>query len=306
MKGLLPPIRRLIVECRRKGMRVKDICEIFEVSAYTVWNWCLRAFHRGYESFESLPKTPKHIERKVTAEVENAILALRITFNWGTQRISMVLQSPPPYLTAFLSQVGFETPIKLSRQAINNVLKRHGRNGSPYGKLHKWKNFRASKPNEMWQLDLRGPVFLYGKRVFILVVIDDYSRCMMALELFYGDPSQEDISKKLEEAFKKYGKPEKILTDNGGQFRESWKKWCIEIHHIDVVFAHPHYPQDKGKVERCIRNVNEEVIKICKTLGKTLEEILPQYFEWHNNCRINQGVNAPPALLYARNISNVH
>jgi len=36
-------------------------------------------------------------------------------------------------------------------------------------------------------------------------------------------------------------KPEKILTDNGPQLREIWKRWCNE-NHIEPLFAHPYYP----------------------------------------------------------------
>ena len=56
-------------------------------------------------------------------------------------------------------------------------------------------------------------------------------------------------------------KPEKILTDNGGQFREQWRMWCKE-NELEAVFAHPYYPQDKGKVERTNRNIGEELISI--------------------------------------------
>ena len=169
MKSLLPEIRRLIVACRRKGKKVKEICDLFGVSAYTVWKWCMRAHHQGSETFEDMPRIPNTIRRKIGAPVENAIIALRTAFNWGTQRIKTVLQSPPPYLLEFLARFGFETPVTLSRQSINNVLKRHRMNGSPYGKLHEWKFFRATKANEMWQIDLKGPIYIDGKSLLDLL-----------------------------------------------------------------------------------------------------------------------------------------
>jgi len=61
----------------------------------------------------------------------------------------------------------------------------------------------------------------------------------------------------LEKAVKRHSVPEQVLTDHGSQFKEQWKDWCRE-HGIEAQFAHPSYPQDKGKVERCIQNLNRE------------------------------------------------
>ena len=46
----------------------------------------------------------------------------------------------------------------MSRQAINNVLKKHDLNDSPYKSKRDWNYFRASKPDELWQIDIRGPI----------------------------------------------------------------------------------------------------------------------------------------------------
>lgn len=44
--------------------------------------------------------------------------------------------------------------IKLSRQTINDVLKKHRLNGYKKKKLG-WKFFRAKEPNKLWQLDIK-------------------------------------------------------------------------------------------------------------------------------------------------------
>jgi len=45
--------------------------------------------------------------------------------------------------------------VEVSRQTINNVLKKHKRNNSPYksGKKN-WNYFRAKSPNDLWQMDV--------------------------------------------------------------------------------------------------------------------------------------------------------
>ncbi|KXA96205.1 hypothetical protein AKJ37_05820 [candidate division MSBL1 archaeon SCGC-AAA259I09] len=67
-------------------------------------------------------------------------------------------------------------------------------------------------------------------------------------------------------------KPEKILTDNGNQFKLKWKRWCRD-NEIETLFAHPYYPQDKGKVERTIKNVAEEFVKLLNKFPEWLKNI---------------------------------
>lgn len=43
--------------------------------------------------------------------------------------------------------------------------------------------------------------------------------------------------------------PEAVLSDRGRQFKEQWRRWC-STRGVEAHFAHPSYPQDKGKVER--------------------------------------------------------
>jgi len=42
---------------------------------------------------KDLPKTPHRIKRKVDFCVENAIITLRDSFNWGTHRIKISLEN---------------------------------------------------------------------------------------------------------------------------------------------------------------------------------------------------------------------
>ena len=47
-----------------------------------------------------------------------------------------------------------------------------------------------------------------------------------------------------------------VPSDYGGKFKEQWKEWCRVWAH----FARPSHPQDKGKVERRVQNLNGEFI----------------------------------------------
>jgi transposase InsO family protein len=52
--------------------------------------------------------------------------------------------------------------------------------------------------------------------------------------------------------------PKAILSDLGSGFKQ-WKDLCCE-RRVEVHVAHPSGPQDKGKVERCVRSLERGVV----------------------------------------------
>ena len=94
-------------------------------------------------------------------------------------------------------------------------------------------------------------------------------------------------------------KPEKILSDNGGQFKEQWKKWCAE-NKTEPLFAHPYYPQDKGKVERTIRNLAEEFVNLLSKFKHWIHGRLEEWRVWFNEKRFHRGIKDCPSNLYVK------
>jgi len=287
-----PEQRRQMVDMVRKGLSKKVVAEIFGVSRQTVWKWCKRAKHRGRESFRDLPRRPK--KGKITRKVEATIVALRATFGWGTARIQQALTNLPGFMREKLTAC--VQGVRLSRTAINDVLEEYSLNG--YGREEKaWKFFRAKRPDELWQLDVKGPFWLHGRKYWFPVCVDDFSRYLLVCERFDHEPTTDELTGLLEKLPRK---PEKILTDNGGQFRETWKRWCND-NGVEPLFAHPYYPQDKGKVERTIRNVTEEFVNLLRKFPEWLGK-LRQYRMWYNRNRFHRGINTQPARLYTASI----
>jgi len=279
-------LRCLIGKLLDKGYNKTFVAELLDIAWNTVDKWSKRRKH-----LKDRRRRPK--EGKVNLEIELSILALRNTFNWGTARIQQNLQCAPPYvLEAFPELV---QGVKLSRQSINNILKKHGLNG--YKNKHKgWKFFRASKPNELWQLDPKGPFTLQGKKYWFVICIDDYSRFIIMAEQFEYCPGAMQIAKHLEPYIEKH-KPQKILTDNN-PFKKEWDKWC-KSKGCKPLHAHPYYPQDKGKVERSIRNISEEFIYLTKKFPNWIKGKIKEYVQWHNNNRFHRGINNFPAKLFS-------
>jgi transposase InsO family protein len=91
--------------------------------------------------------------------------------------------------------------------------------------------------------------------------------------------------------------PRAILSDHGPQFREQWKKWC-SMRGVEADFAHPSSPQDKGKVERCIQNLDREFVNHLRKFPEWLKSRVSEYRDWFNHSRFHRGVKAFPINLY--------
>lgn len=283
---LSPEERKLMTKSVKQGNPINLVAQVFGVSRTTVWYWKSETLNSNFKDL------PRNRQSKVTVEVEIAILFMRLTFKWGTARIQQGLMNLPEFQLQEM-EVCIQN-FRLSRTAINNVLKKHKINGyHTDGKT--WKFFRAKKPNELWQIDLKEFKF-EGKKYYILVCIDDYSRFIVCLHLFDHCPTTNEITSVLQ---KLSIKPENILSDNGGQFKEQWKSWCKE-NKINSLFAHPYYPQDKGKVERTIRNLAEEFVNLLSKFKHWIQGKMEEWRMWFNDKRFHRGIKDYPSNLYVK------
>jgi len=285
---LSPDIRGAFRKLAKTNLTVTSIAQMFRTTRQTVYTWLKRGKHRGTETFKDNPRRPK--QSKVTFEIELSILKLRTVFKWGTARIQQGLYCLPAFM---LESVNCVQGVRLSRETINKVLARNNQNGYQH-EFKRWNFFRACEPDELWQIDFKGPFTVQGRRYWFLVCMDDFSRFIVCAEQFDHELTTAETVAVLE----RLGRlPKAILSDHGSQFKEQWKDWCSE-HGIEAHFAHPSYPQDKGKVERCIQNLNREFINQLRKIPKWLNGQLGEYKDWFNHSRFHRGVKAYPAELY--------
>jgi len=272
----------------RQNIPKKVLMVAFSVSRTTVWTW-------GKENLHYTNDIIHIYKSKVTIEAEVSILFFR-SLGYGTARIQQRLISAPE-IELEKMEISVQD-LKISRTTINKFLKKHNLNG--YSKKHQkaWKFFRAKYANELWQLDMKEFKF-EGKKYYFIVCIDDYSRNLLCLQLLNHCPNIPEICQAIAGLVEKYH-PEKILTDNN-PFKDSWKKWCKE-QGVEAIFAHPYYPQDKGKVERAIRNIAEELVNIICIFHKLLnKEEIYKWISWFNEKRYHRGIKDYPANLYVKN-----
>ena len=217
------------------------LCRTFGISRKSGYKWVQRA--AAGEELDDRSRRPKRVASRTPEAVERKVLALRAQQpGWGARKIKAVLERA--------GEAGVP-----SVRTEGNILLRHGcidpeesRKRQPY------QRFEREHCNELWQTDFKGKFrTLDGKHCFPLDIIDDHSR--FALRIVAADRMAHTVIPVFESAFREYGLPQAILSDNGVQFAgfrhgyALFEKWLMDR---DVLPIHGRigHPQTQGKIER--------------------------------------------------------
>ncbi len=240
---------------RSDGVNFSELCRRFGVSRSNGYKWLCRYEAEGQAGLEERSRRPISSPEQTLASTEQHVLAVRTAHPaWGGRKLRRVLQDqgvePPP-----------------SASTITEILRRHGQlDGPRAGGRRDWVRFEHPEPNDLWQMDFKGHFALAAGRCHPLTVLDDHSR--YALEIGACDNERgETVKARLEAVFKRYGRPRRILTDNGppwgtagsGQQHTPLTVWLLDLE-ISVGHGRAYHPQTQGKDERFHRTLKAEVL----------------------------------------------
>jgi transposase InsO family protein len=240
----------LIREKDWTGEPVSIICKRYGTSRKTYYKWKNRYKEKGIDGISDLSKRPRNIKyKKVTSELEETILDLRLTKRFGCNRIKFRLKRI----------IG----LSLSTRTIYKVLKRHGLNilKCQYRK-RTYKRFAMKHPNDMLQMDILGPFYLSNssRRNYIISCLDDCSRKVASI--WSERKRSVDVLDVLEDWIITNGKPKKIMHDNGKQFTSRIFKHFLVHNHIKDKRIPNSYPQMQGKIEAYNKIVKSEFLAL--------------------------------------------
>jgi transposase InsO family protein len=234
---------------------VAEAAEEFGVSRKTAYKWLTRFdANPVVAQMHDHSRRAHHVHGRSAIEVEQAVLAVRDEHGWGPRKIHAVLR-----------RESF-TPLPCLR-TVANILSRSGRvmsrTSQPSSSLQR---FERAQPNELWQVDHKGPIEVERQKLLPLTVIDDHSRYALSFRPL-ADRTMATAFSVLWEIFGEVGLPASILSDNafgalnGRVGGLSWFDMQMVRLGIDPIHGRPYHPQTQGKVEALHGSVMRELIR---------------------------------------------
>jgi putative transposase len=205
-----PAERKLaVIRLHSEGWSITSIAEYMRTSRPTIYDTLQRWAEEGVAGLDAKPKTNKGI-RKTTLRVRNEIRKLQENPLLGEWRMH----------TALL-RIGIEvSPATCGRiMAANRKLYGLERpKAPPRAKLEM--PFKAVRRHQYWSCDIRyieEHLLPDPKPVYVITVFENFSRVVLASAISLTQ-NQWDFLAVLAEAIRRYGAPEALVTDGGGQF----------------------------------------------------------------------------------------
>lgn len=236
-----------------EGVDRSALCRGYGISRTLGYRTARRFAEAGLAGLAERSRRP-HVSPKATsAAIEAAVLELRRQHPaWGGRKIA-----------ATLARQGQSAP---APSTISAILRRNGVElGAAGGGAAAFIRFEHAQPNELWQMDFKGHVALRSGRLHPLTVLDDHSRFAVVLAACANEQT-ETVKDHLIEAFRRYGLPRRITTDNGPPWGDGPGNpytplgvWLIE-HGVAISHSTPYHPQTQGKAERFHRSLKAEVL----------------------------------------------
>jgi len=294
--------RKEFVKLWESGVYVfTSLCEVFGISRQSGYNLINRYKKEGELAFIPQSKSPKRIPNKTSKAVENKIVALRKKHeDWGARKLRKLLE------TKFKES---EIP---SVTTVNTILKRNNlitRQRRRFGRRRKeYPEFKSNEYNEIWSSDFKGEFRLKNSRkCYPLTICDSKSRKILGIRCCYR-PTYNSVKQGYISAFREYGMPNFIHTDNGTPFASinavrrfsSLSYWLID-HEILPIFSDPGCPQQNGSHERMHRDLKSYCKKrIATTLSKQ-QKVMDRFRKEYNEVRPHEALEMEtPKSLYRK------
>ena len=233
------------------------LCERYGISRKTGYKWVARYRQTGAEGLQEQSRRPRRAAGETPYAVQQAILELRHD-----------RQGPPgPKKIQALLTSRFDAELIPSKTTIYNILRRAGQI-QPQRRVRRVKGVQhtlksATQPNELWSADYKGQFKTRnGRWCYPLTVMDHASRYLLVCHGLPGTRFNETQAI-FEQAFRRYGLPERLRTDNGVPFASlgvgglsQLSVWWIRLGILPERIT-PGRPQQNGRHERMHRTLKQ-------------------------------------------------
>jgi transposase InsO family protein len=261
--------QEFVVQAVKDGANIRHLCRRYEVTRKTGYKWLRRFQDEGEAGLPDRSRRPHNSPIRTSDAIEQLVVELREKHPaWGARKLKRRLENQ--------GHTGIP-----AASTINEVLRRHGMIDPLEAAKHApCKRFEHDAPNDLAQMDFKGHFPVGNIRCHPLTMLDDHSRFLLILQAC-PDERLETVKGCLTAAFRRYGLPWAILTDNGAPWAQvnpersltRLEVWLISMG-IELKKSRICHPQTIGKEERFHRSLKAEVIQgnTFRDLGECQEE----------------------------------
>ena len=246
-----------VLEVEQAEDSMAHLCRQYGISRQSGYKWWNRYQSQGLEGLQDESRAAHEHPNAVTAERTNAILAMRLAHrHWGPRKVLTRLeQERPEEAWPSSSTVG-----EILNRAKLIVPRKFRRHCPPMTEP-----FAATDgPNATWCCDFKGWFKTGdGRRCDPFTLTDAYSRYLLRCEYVKRTDSRH-VRAIMERAFKEYGLPRAIRSDNGSPFASvgigglsKLSVWWVRLG-IRPERIEPGKPQQNGRHERMHKTLKLE------------------------------------------------
>ena len=192
----------------------------------------------------------------------------------------------------------------VSESTVYRILCREGLVKSPEMQLKAGKEYhrKTSGPHQMWATDASYFKVIGWGYYYLVTVMDDYSRFILAHKL-QRDMTTDSLIEVVQEAVDKTGMTEvpvadrtSLLSDNGSGYVSRGFRDYLHLVGIKHILAAPFHPQTNGKLERYHQSIKRDVIQVPYEMPSALEAAIAAFVAYYNYRRYHKALgNVTPA-----------
>jgi len=167
---------------------------------------------------------------------------------------------------------------------------------------------KTTRPHQMWATDASYFRVAGWGYYYLVTVMDDYSRFILAWKL-QKDMSANSLIEVIQEAVDLTGMTDvpvedrtNLLSDNGAGYVSRSFRDYLHLVGIRHILAAPFHPQTNGKLERYHQSIKREVNQLPYEAPSHLEKAIVDFVDYYNYRRYHKALgNVTPAdVLYGR------
>jgi putative transposase len=291
---------RFVVAHESGAYTMSELCAHAGISRRTGYKWLKRWDAEGAQGLQDRSRAPHRSPQRLDPELAELLLEARDARpHWGPRKILARLATAEPELAEKLPAASTVGDLFRRHGRVQPRRRRRARSTPNAGAL------RTQAPNEIWTADYKGEFRLQnGQYCYPFTLADAHSRCLLACRA-ESSTSLAGARQALSAAFRTYGLPRAMRTDNGTPFvghgisgLSSLTVWWIQldIQHQRIAKGRP---EQNGRHERMHRTLAAEATRPPERSFASQQRRFDIFLREFNQERPHEALqNRTPASLY--------